>query len=111
MTCLKKLFFLSLAPALLLPLAPAEVWAQDAAAKLQTRALVASCASCHGTDGRATPGSPVPALAGSPPDRLIAQMKAFQNGTQPATVMHQISKGYTDEQIVRMAAYFAARER
>ena len=39
------------------------------------------------------------------------QMKAFKEGTRPATVMHQLSKGITDEQIDRIADYFAATKR
>jgi cytochrome subunit of sulfide dehydrogenase len=89
-------------------MAPTTASAQDAATRLQIRALAASCASCHGTEGRVAAGSLMPALAGMPQERLAAQMKEFQSGTRPATIMHQISKGYTDEQIARMAAYFAA---
>ena len=85
--------------------------AQDASAKVQIRSLVASCASCHGTDGRPVEGSAVPALAGMPRTTLTAQMKAFKEGTRPATVMHQLSKGYTDDQIDRIATYFASVKR
>ena len=85
--------------------------AQDASTRLQTRALVASCASCHGTDGRAVEGSSVPSLAGSSKADITLQMKAFKDGTRPATVMHQLSKGYTDEQIDRISTYFAAVKR
>jgi cytochrome c553 len=35
-------------------------------------------------------------------------MQAFKAGTRPATVMHQIAKGYSDEQIKAIAAWFAA---
>jgi cytochrome subunit of sulfide dehydrogenase len=76
-------------------------------ADLQTRALAASCAACHGTDGRAVEGAAVPGLAGRPQTLIAAQMKAFQDGSRPATLMHQISKGYSDEQINRIAAYFS----
>ena len=38
-------------------------------ADLDVRALAANCAACHGTDGRAAPGSTVPGLAGLPRDR------------------------------------------
>ena len=38
-------------------------------------------------------------------------MKAFKEGTRPATVMHQLSKGYTDDQIDRISTYFAALKR
>ena len=85
--------------------------AQDASIKLQSRTLVASCASCHGTEGRPADGSSAPALAGVPKATLIAQLKAFKEGTRPATVMHQLSKGYTDDQIDRIATYFAAVKR
>jgi sulfide dehydrogenase cytochrome subunit len=71
--------------------------------------LAATCASCHGTDG-VTTGGALPSLAGQPKDALIHNMKAFKAGTRPATIMHQISKGYTDEQIEAIAAYFAARK-
>ena len=85
--------------------------AQDANIRLQTRALVASCAGCHGTDGRAVEGSSIPSLAGSSKADITMQMKAFKEGTRPATIMHQLSKGYTDEQIDRISTYFAAIKR
>jgi len=87
------------------------VQAQDANTRLQTRALVASCASCHGTDGRTVEGSAIPSLAGSSKADITQQMKAYKEGTRPATVMHQLSKGYTDEQIDRISTYFAAVKR
>jgi cytochrome c553 len=34
----------------------------------------------------------------------------YRNGNLPATIMHQISKGYTDEQIRLIAAFFAAQK-
>ena len=33
----------------------------------------------------------------------------YKSGAQPATIMHQISKGYTDEQLKLVAAFFAAQ--
>nr|MBA3590336.1 cytochrome C [Methylibium sp.] len=38
------------------------------------------------------------------------QMRAFRDGKRPATVMHQIAKGYSDAQITALAAYFAAQK-
>ncbi|XQU69231.1 C-type cytochrome [Cupriavidus sp. H18C1] len=74
----------------------------------QARNWAAACASCHGPSGRAPAGSPVPGLAGRPQSYLIEQMQAFKTGKREATVMHQIAKGYTDEQIAAMAKWFAA---
>ena len=95
----------ALASAAILSVTPAR--AQDAAS-LQTRALAATCANCHGTEGRAVEGSAVPGLAGLPAVYMQEQMKAFKAGTRTATVMHQISKGYSDAQVERLAAYFAS---
>lgn len=77
--------------------------AQDAA--LQTRAWAAACAACHGTGGAAHTG--IPTIAGQ--DKAVLQHKllAFKAGTLPATVMHQHAKGYTDEQLARLAEHFA----
>lgn len=77
---------------------------------LDTRALAASCASCHGTDGQAVAGFAMPKLAGLPKDYLVAQMQAFISGSRPATVMQQIAKGYSAAQIDALATYFAARK-
>lgn len=68
--------------------------------------LYAACAACHGTNGAGS-GTTLPALAGQPKDALVARMRAFKAGTLPATVMHQIAKGFTDEQIEQIAAFLA----
>ena len=84
--------------------------AQDRQA-LYLRSLASSCAGCHGTDGRAVDGSSVVSLAGLKKDYIVAQMKDFQSGARPATLMHQLSRGYSDAQIEQMAAYFAAQKK
>lgn len=78
---------------------------------LYVRSLAATCANCHGTNGNAVAGSSVTSLAGLQPAYFVAQMNAFKNGTRPATVMHQISKGYNDAQIATLATYFAAQKK
>ncbi len=84
--------------------------AQDAQS-LNIRSLAATCANCHGTNGRAFDGSAVVSLAGMPKDYIVLQMKAFQSGARPATIMHQLAKGYSDQQIEQIATYFAAQKR
>jgi cytochrome subunit of sulfide dehydrogenase len=71
------------------------------------RSLAATCFACHGTDGRSVGGVP-PSLAGQNRDYLLKQMQEFRDGKRPATIMHQHAKGYTDEQLNLIAAYFAA---
>jgi cytochrome c553 len=75
------------------------------------RNLAAACAICHGTDGKPAPGAPLIPLAGLPRDHISTQMRAFRDGQRPATVMHQIAKGYSDVQIEAIAAWFAAQKR
>jgi cytochrome c553 len=82
-----------------------DAYAQSAAT-LRIESLAASCAGCHGTNGRAAAGSAMPRLAGMPRDRFAAQMRAFQENRPHATVMHQIARGYDAEQIDALAAYF-----
>ena len=96
--------------ALALTVAAPAALAQNAQA-LNQRALAATCANCHGTQGAAVPNAAVPGLAGMPASYLIEQMKAFKAGTRPATVMHQLSKGYSDAQIEAIAAYYAAQKK
>jgi cytochrome c553 len=97
-----------LAPALLLACAAAHAQ-QPQAQQVYTAALAANCANCHGTGGRAADGSAVPGLAGMPRDYLVAQMQAFRSGARPATVMHQLAKGFSDAQLEQIAAWFAAQ--
>ena len=94
--------------ALVLAAAAPAAHAQDRDA-LYVKGLAASCTSCHGTGGRTADGSSVPALAGMPRDHMAAQMRAFKAGTRPATVMHQLARGYSDAQIDQLAGYFAAQ--
>ncbi len=93
---------------LLGPAALAQTAARDA---LYVRTLAATCANCHGTDGRAVAGSAVMALAGLDKAYFSAQMAAFKSGARSATVMHQISKGFNDAQVESLASYFAAQKK
>ncbi|WP_395669136.1 c-type cytochrome [Rhodoferax sp.] len=73
---------------------------------LQVRSLAASCSACHGTNGVAQPG--MESLAGKSKDDLLTKLLDYKTGKKPATLMHQLAKGYTDEQLEQMAGYFAA---
>ncbi|WP_395688073.1 c-type cytochrome [Caenimonas koreensis] len=85
--------------------APVVATAQDANL---ARNLAATCANCHGTNGNAR-GEMKP-LAGMAAGKIVAMVADFKSGAQPATIMHQIAKGYTDEQIKLVAGYFAAQQ-
>ncbi|HKQ26810.1 MAG TPA: c-type cytochrome [Burkholderiales bacterium] len=75
--------------------------------KIQGRNLAATCTGCHGTNGYSEGGMPL--LAGLDKAYIVNAMKEFKAGTRPATVMHQHAKGYSDEQVERIAEFFSAQ--
>ncbi len=87
----------------------AQTQAQTSAA-LHTRSLAATCANCHGTDGKAVQGTAVPGLAGLSKAHIVTQMQAFKAGTRPSTIMQQLAKGFSDAQVEQLAGYFAAQK-
>ena len=73
----------------------------------QARAWAASCAACHGTTGQSQSGIPP---IGRDADTIHRTLLEFKNDQRPAaTVMHQHAKGYTDDELRRIAAVFATR--
>ena len=74
------------------------------------RNLAATCANCHGTNGNAVKGSGMDSLAGMEKAKTLQKLADFKSGDKPASIMHQISKGYTDEQLDLIATYFAAQK-
>lgn len=80
-----------------------------AAEDKQARSWAATCTGCHGTNGHSEGG--IPGIAGLDKDQLVSQMLEFKNDRRPATVMHRHAKGYTDEQIERIAVFFSAQKR
>ena len=91
-----------------LALAALPCFAQTAPDALQVRSMAASCSNCHGTNGQAQEG--MHRLAGMPAAEMVRKLSDFKNGRVPATVMHQLAKGYSDEQIAAIAAWFAAQK-
>ncbi|HOI53289.1 MAG TPA: cytochrome C, partial [Azonexus sp.] len=43
-------------------------------------------------------------------EKLLQKLADFKSGDKPASIMHQISRGYTDEQLRLIAEYFAAQK-
>ena len=84
----------------------APVHAQSDAAR--ARDLAATCANCHGTVGKVQ--GAIPSLAGQSKADLMQKLNDFRDGKRQATVMHQLAKGYTPEQIDLIAGWFAQRK-
>ena len=71
------------------------------------RNVAAGCAGCHGTSGISLGG--IPSLAGQDKSTIVRKMQDFKAGRAPSTIMGQLAKGYTDEQIDLAAAWYAAQ--
>ncbi len=96
----------SLFAAWLLASASTHAQAQAQTVDRPARAWAASCAACHGTGGQSQGGIPP---IGRDADAVYRALLEFKNNQRPAaTVMHQHTKGYTDDELKRIAAVFAA---
>jgi cytochrome subunit of sulfide dehydrogenase len=93
------------------PPPPAPAFAAPSLTDKGVAAMAANCAACHGTRGTVVSGSTVASLAGKPAAETVQSMAQFKAGTKPATIMHQIAKGYSDAEIAAIAAYFASQRR
>ncbi|MBS1191554.1 MAG: c-type cytochrome [Rhodocyclaceae bacterium] len=70
--------------------------------------FVANCFNCHGTEGKGN--TAIPSLAGRDRAFLEESLKVYKAGGKPATIMHQLAKGYTDEEIAVLADYFSRQK-
>lgn len=69
-----------------------------------------TCAACHGADGNSTVPM-FPSIAGQPAGYIAEQLHAFRDGKRVNALMSPQAKALTDQQIVDLAAYFAAQKR
>jgi cytochrome c553 len=85
------------------------LWAGAAAQanELQVKVWAAACATCHGTNGNSV-GAMV-RLAGADAKATLETLLAHKRGERKGTIMHQIARGYSDEQLAQIANYFAAQ--
>lgn len=94
-------------PILALACFAAAAQAQQADPNL-ARNIAANCANCHGTNGKSQ--GVIASLAGQSKADLVRKMQDYKAGRTPSTIMTQLAKGYTDEQIDLAAGYFAAQK-
>jgi sulfide dehydrogenase cytochrome subunit len=72
------------------------------------RSIGSACFGCHGAAGANRTSIP-PIIHGVPAEYIESAMKAFRDGSRPATIMGRIAKGYTDEEITAMANYISSQ--
>jgi cytochrome subunit of sulfide dehydrogenase len=77
-------------------------------ASAEPPAGAAACSGCHPASTRVT--SPVPRLAGRDSAAIVKAMQDFRSGARAGTVMDRIAKGFTDEEIQAIAAWYATQK-
>ena len=65
----------------------------------------ASCAGCHGADGKGV--DPNPAIAGWEVEVFKSSMQAYKSGEKEDPMMAMFVQTLTDEDIADLAAYYA----
>ena len=73
------------------------------ASNLYKRSLAATCANCHGTDGKGVVDGGMPLINTLTSEQMLIQLKAFKSGAREGTIMPQLAKGYSDEQLETIA--------
>lgn len=71
------------------------------------KAKSATCAACHGGQG-ISPTPIWPNLAGQKEQYLLAQLKAFKDGTRQNAQMAPMVAGLSDDDMANLAAYYAS---
>lgn len=83
--------------------------AQDAAvavaAEPSAEALAFNCYTCHGPGG-VSPAA-MPSLHGKSAGYLLRRLLEFKQDKGNPTIMGRIAKGYSDEELARIAEYLA----
>ena len=67
-----------------------------------------ACSGCHPAGSGVD--TPVKRLKGQAVAQIVAAVQEFRSGTRPATVMDRIAKGFTDDEIRAIAAWYAAQK-
>ena len=68
----------------------------------------AACSGCH--PARAGVDTTVPRLIGRDAGQIVAAMADFRAGKRPTTIMDRIAKGFTEDEVKAIAAWFAAQK-
>lgn len=71
------------------------------------RAVVESCARCHGQDGAGRGLGVFPVLAGQRPNYLFASLVAYARGERHSGIMQPVAAGLTQETMAELARYYA----
>lgn len=68
-----------------------------------------ACFSCHGLDGVGDPTGAFPRLSGQPAFYLYKQLLDYASGARPNEIMTPLAKALNQQQMIDVAAYYAAQ--
>ena len=68
-----------------------------------------ACAACHGQNGIPTDPKTIPIIWGQEQSYLVKQMHDYRSGDRDNPIMSPIAKGLAQEDLRKIAAYFAAK--
>ena len=77
--------------------------AAQTADQLYKRGLAATCANCHGTNGKGVVDGGMPLINNLTSAQMLEKLKGYKSGALEGTIMPQLAKGYTDEQLITIA--------
>ena len=80
------------------------------ASQLYKSGLAATCANCHGTNGNGVIGASIPLINTFTSEQILTQLQAYKNGSREGTIMPQLTKGYTDEQLQTIALQLGKKQ-
>ena len=80
------------------------------ASQLYKIGLAATCANCHGTNGNGVVGASIPLINTFTSEQMLTQLQAYKNGSREGTIMPQLTKGYTDEQLQTIALQLGKKQ-
>ena len=86
----------------------AALFASGAALAAEAPPGAAGCSGCHAANPRVD--TPVPPLAGRPAADIAKEMIAYKSGERKGTIMDRIAKGFSDEEIQAIAAWYATQK-
>jgi cytochrome c553 len=85
------------------------ITAVPASAADDIEAKVQMCDACHGQNGMPTDLKTIPIIWGQQQSYLVKQLRDYRNGERDNPIMSPIAKALAQEDLRKIAAYFAAK--
>ena len=85
------------------------VAAGPACASDEIEAKAQMCVACHGQNGVPTDPKTIPIIAGQQQSYLVKQLHDYRSGDRDNSIMSPIAKSLAQDDLRKIAAYFAAR--